>query len=110
MSGIILQQWRGGRGARGQWPPLNMGANRDKGGPKSFASKIWLGTSKLIVKHFAVTCCEQSYKTCHSTIKARCIAINQSTFVSDIFMLTMCGLMFSTPTNEDFTSAKNAFY
>ena len=51
---------------------LNMGANGDKGAPKFFACNIWLGTSYTVVRtrieHFAVTCCEQSYKTCDSTI------------------------------------------
>ena len=53
-------------------------------------------------------CCEQSNKMCDSTIEACCVAMIKSTFVSDVN--DVHGFMFSTPTNEDFTYAKNVFY
>ena len=72
--------WQGGQGAMA---PLNRGAN---GGVKIRGRQncllvIYLARivkiDRTLVEHFAVTCCEQSNKTC------------ESTFVSYVFVLTM---------------------
>ena len=79
-------------------------------GPPEYGRKWRKGGAKIVflnyltrnikidrtrVERFAVTCCEQSNKTCDPTIKALCV---------------VRGFMFSTSTNEDFTYAKNVFY
>ena len=73
-------QWRGGRGARGAMAPLN-GAQMEIRGRQNCLLVIYLARiikiDRTLVEHFAVTCCEQSYKTC------------ESTFVSYVFVLTM---------------------
>ena len=72
------RQWRGGKGPGGH---VTLGAQMEIRGRQNCLLVIYLARiikiDRTLVEHFAVTCCEQSYKT------------YESSFVSYVFVLTM---------------------